>query len=74
MLKKSNPFEVLIKTSMKITEQGREVRLPFAEMRGIELGSLSRLRNSIRTMRLRIRKKGISSQISIAIVHWDSES
>lgn len=29
MLKKSNPFEVLIKTSMKITEQGREVRLPF---------------------------------------------
>ena len=29
MLKKSNPFEVLIKTSMKITEQGWEVRLPF---------------------------------------------
>ena len=29
MLKKSNPFEVLIKTSMKITKQGREVRLPF---------------------------------------------
>ncbi len=29
MLKKSNPFEVLIKTSMKITELGREVRLPF---------------------------------------------
>ena len=29
MLKKSNPFEVLIKTSMKITEQGREIRLPF---------------------------------------------
>jgi len=29
MLKKSNPFEVLIKTSMKITEQGWEIRLPF---------------------------------------------